>query len=436
MIYVYIIASGMTHNDPFITALRQASPYILSHRNKTCVVYLASELIADEKALRDTLADLLLLHNMGLKLVLAIGLRQQFDQALRHAGLESTFCGQQRVTPAQALPILAGVSGQVATQLQALASCRCPVSDLRTLPPLITLGNWVIAQPRGVLHGTDFQHTGRVRKVQVDMLRQALNTGQIPMLTAVTPSFTGELFNLNAFEQACAVASALQADKLIVLLPRDQLPPLPRQLNARALREGQSKHELLPLLAEVSGAVRRIHLLDAFAPGALLKELFTRDGVGTLIFADQYHEIRQATIDDVGGILALIEPLEAAGILVRREREKLEAEIANFLVVVRDGHIIGSAALYPLDEHSAEVACFAVDPGYRGQGIGHDLLKAIEARACSLRLQRLYLLTTQTQHWFTQHGFEEVSPQDLPEARQTLYNWRRRARVYAKAVCE
>ncbi|SIN75233.1 N-acetylglutamate synthase [Sulfurivirga caldicuralii] len=426
----------MTHNDPFITALRQASPYILGHRDKTCVVYLASELVADEKALRDTLADLLLLHNMGLKLVLAVGLREQFTHALQEKGLQCDFCGQQRVTPAEALPILAGVSGRVATQLQALASCRCPVSDLRTLPPVITLGNWVIAQPRGVLNGTDFQHTGRVRKVQVDMLRHALNSGQIPMLTAVTPSFTGELFNLNAFEQACAVASALRSDKLIVLLPQDQLPTLPKQLNARELQKNQSKHQLLPQLAEVSGAVRRIHLLDAFAPGALLKELFTRDGVGTLIFADQYHEIRQATIDDVGGILALIEPLEEAGILVRREREKLEAEIANFLVVVRDGHIIGCAALYPLDEHAAEVACFAVDPAYRGQGIGVSLLHAIEARACSLGLQRLYLLTTQTQHWFTQHGFVEVNPEDLPESRQALYNWQRRSRVYAKAVCE
>jgi len=426
----------MTHNDPFITALRQASPYILGHRGKTCVVYLASELVADERALREALADLLLLHNMGLRLVLAVGLRRQFDQALQERGISCTFSGTQRITPAEALPWLAGVSGRIATQLQALASCRCPVSDLRALPPVITLGNWVIAQPRGVLHGTDFQHTGRVRKVQVDMLRRSLEIGQIPMLTAVTPSFTGELFNLNAFEQACAVASALQADKLIVLLPQEQLPPLPKQLNARELQKGQSKHELLPLLAEVSGAVRRIHLLDAFAPGALLKELFTRDGVGTLIFADQYHEIRQATIDDVGGILALIEPLEETGVLVRRDREKLEAEIANFLVVVRDGHIIGCAALYPLDEHAAEVACFAVDPAYRGQGIGQSLLSAIEARACSLRLQRLYLLTTQTQHWFTQHGFESVGPDALPQSRQALYNWQRRARVYAKTVCE
>ncbi len=425
----------MQTHDTFIDALRQASPYILGHRGKTCVIYLPSELIAQENRLRASLHDLLLLHSLGLRIVLATGLRQQFNQALEKAGLANQFSAHQRITPAQALPLLAGESGRIAAQLQAMASCRVSLDAQRTLPPVITQGNWVIAQPRGVLQGVDFQHTGRVRKVQVEALRKALDTGQIPLLTAVTPSFTGELFNLNALDQACSVASALQADKLIILLPNSELPPLPRQLNARALHNLQHQHWLLPKLSEITGAVRRIHLLDAFAEGVLLKELFTLDGVGSLIFADQYHEIRQATIDDVGGILALIEPLEHSGVLVRRNREKLEAEIANFLVVVRDNHIIGCAALYPLDETSAEVACFAIDPQYRNQGIGRDLLAAIEQRACSLNLSHLYLLTTQTQHWFTQHGFAEVSPQALPAPRQALYNAQRASRVFHKTIC-
>lgn len=425
----------MHTHDTFIDALRQASPYILGHRGKTCIIYLPSELIADGSRLRATLHDLLLLHNLGLRLVLATGLRQQFNQALEKAGIHSEFSAHQRITPMEALPLLAAESGRIASRLQALASCRVHLDEQRTLPPVITQGNWVIAQPRGVLQGVDFQHTGRVRKVQIEALRKALDAGQIPLLTAVTPSFTGELFNLNALDQACSVASALRADKLIILLPDNELPKLPRQLNARALRNLQHQHWLLPKLSEVTGAVRRIHLLDAFAEGALLKELFTLDGVGSLIFADQYHEIRQATIDDVGGILALIEPLEQQGILVRRDREKLEAEIANFLVVVRDSRMIGCAALYPLDEHSAEVACFAIDPQYRNQGIGGELLSAIEQRACSLNLSQLYLLTTQTQHWFSQHGFEEVSPQDLPAPRQRLYNAQRASRVYRKPIC-
>jgi amino-acid N-acetyltransferase len=345
------------------------------------------------------------------------------------------FSAHQRITPQQALPLLAGESGRIATRLQALASCRVHLDEQRALPPVIAQGNWVIAQPRGVLQGVDFQHTGRVRKVQTEALHRALDSGQIPLLTAITPSFTGELFNLNALDQACSVASALQADKLIILLPADELPKLPHQLNARALHKLQHQHWLLPKLSEITGAVRRIHLLDAFSEGVLLKELFTLDGVGSLIFADQYHEIRQATIDDVGGILALIEPLEHQGVLVRRDREKLEAEISNFLVVVRDSRIIGCAALYPLDQHSAELACFAIDPAYRNQGIGTDLLNAIEQRACSLDIQQLYLLTTQTQHWFRQHGFKPATPNDLPTPRQSLYNARRASRVYQKTLC-
>ena len=424
----------MQNQDPFIQALRQASPYILGHRGRTCVVYLPSELIDDEAMLRRTLQDLMLLHSLGLRLILATGLRHQFDRVLEAAGEPVLFSGQQRITPASALPHLAGETGRLASRLQALVSCRTESQEGRSLPPVIALGNWVIAQPRGVLQGIDYQHTGRVRKVQVEALEAALVQGQIPLLTAVTPSFTGELFNLNALEQACAVASALQADKLILLLPENDLPELPRQLNARTLQQLQHRHWLLPRLAEISGNVRRIHLLDAFAEGALLKELFTLDGVGSLIFADRYHEIRQATIDDVGGILALIEPLEEAGVLVRREREKLEAEIANFLVVVRDSHIIGSAALYPIDDHAGEIACLAVDPDYRNQGIGAELLEALEARARSLRLDALYLLTTQTQHWFVQQGFREVGPEALPAPRQALYNRQRGSHVYFKPL--
>ncbi len=426
----------MQNQDPFIDTLRQASPYILSHRQKTCLIYLASELLEDEHALNATFQDIRLLHSLGLRLILVAGLRQQFNRALRAAGISFEFAAYQRITPAEHLGVLAGVSGQTTTRLQALLSCRPQLDEQRTLPPVIAQGNWVIAQPRGVLEGVDFQHTGRVRKVQVEALNRALDAGQIPLLTAITPSFTGELFNLNALDQACAVASALHADKLILMLPQTQQPQLPRQLNANTLHKQQHQHWLLPKLSEITGSVKRIHLLDAFTHGALLKELFTLDGIGSLIFADQYHEVRQATIDDVGGILALIEPLEEQGILVRRGREKLEAEIANFLVVVRDGCIIGCAALYPLDEHSAELACFAVSPQYRNQGIGQSLLNAIEQRACSQHISRLYLLTTQAHHWFVQHGFIEVDHARLPPQRQSLYNVQRQSSVFCKTICE
>ena len=422
----------MQSRDTFVEALRQATPYILDHRGKTCVVYLGSELLDDETVLHHTLQDLLLLHSLGLKLVLAVSLREQFNRVLDQAGVEYTFTHRHRITSVDALPLLAQESGLQQARLQALITRRTQPLTTRALPPILAAGNWVIAQPRGILDGVDFQHDGRVRKVQVKALQQALASDQIPLLMAITPSYTGELFNLNTLEQACTVASALRADKLIILQKREHLPDLPAQLTARELQQRQHQHPLLTQLAQIIGSVRRIHLLDAFSSGALIQELFTLDGSGTLIFADHYHKIRTATIHDIGGILTLIEPLEEAGILVRREREKLEAEIANFLVVVRDNHIIGCAALYPLDNSSAEIACFAIHPDYRNQGIGQALLKALEERAHSHGLRQLFLLTTQAQHWFTQHGFQPSSPDALPEHRQQLYNWQRRARVYLK----
>ena len=162
--------------------------------------------------------------------------------------------------------------------------------------------------------------------------------------------------------------------------------------------------------------------------------MFTRDGVGTLISAETYEGLRPATIDDVGGILQLIAPLEEEGVLVKRSRELLEIEIDYFMVVKRDGMIIACAAIYPYDGGVAELACLAVHPDYRSHGRGDSLLEAIERRAHQLGITRLFVLTTLTSHWFRERGFSAAELKDLPVKKQNMYNYQRNAKVFIKAI--
>jgi amino-acid N-acetyltransferase len=181
--------------------------------------------------------------------------------------------------------------------------------------------------------------------------------------------------------------------------------------------------------------VGRAHLISRHVDGAILQELFTHEGTGTMVTAGPIEALRGATIDDIGGVLKLIEPLEAEGILVKRGRELLEREIDRFLVAEHDGMIVGCAALYPFpDEKTGELACLAVHPDYQNRGYGDALLKRVEARARRAGLEQLFVLTTRTAHWFLERGFVEQEVDALPRQRQALYNLQRRSKVFAKRL--
>ena len=179
----------------------------------------------------------------------------------------------------------------------------------------------------------------------------------------------------------------------------------------------------------------RGHLVTRRTPGSLLLELFTHAGVGTMVTADAVEKLRPARVEDVRGMLALIEPLEADGTLVKRNRELLESEIGNFLVVEHDARIVGCAALYPFpDERAGELACLVVDPDFRNAGAGERLLIEIEARARRAKMKRLFVLTTRAEHWFVERGFAESPVDTLPREKRQLYNYQRRSVVLVKRL--
>ena len=308
-------------------------------------------------------------------------------------------------------------------------------------------GNLVAARPHGIHDGVDFQHTGKVRRVDSDAIHALLGQGHLVLLSPLGYAATGEVFNLLAEEVATEAAIALHADKLLFLTEPGQrlLDGRRRQITqldpggAQALLDRRRLDDVMRLhLASAIRACRlgvgRVHLIGR-RDGALLQELYTRDGVGTLVTQEIVESLRAARVDDIGGILEIIQPLERQGVLVRRSREQLELEIGHFTVAEKDGAIIACAALYPFaDDGFAELACIAVHPDYGKQHWGERLLEHLETRAGLAGIRRLFVLTTQTAHWFRERGFVPAAIDDLPLRRRELYNYRRNSKVFIKTL--
>ena len=194
----------------------------------------------------------------------------------------------------------------------------------------------------------------------------------------------------------------------------------------------------LPLKAAIQSCragIERVHLINRLIDGALLLELFSRDGIGTLISSTPFEELRPATLNDIGGILELIKPLEQQGILAKRSREKIEMEIADYIVIERDGLIIGCTALHPNEQgHFGAIACLAVHPDYRGSTRGNRMLDYVYRKARKLALKKLFVLSTQTMHWFIERGFLSSDINSLPDPLKALYNPQRNSKILCKDI--
>ncbi|MGV6857531.1 MAG: amino-acid N-acetyltransferase [bacterium] len=426
---------------------RDAAPYINQHRGKTFVVCFSGDAV-NSKGFDALIHDLALLDTLGIRLVLVAGARPQIADRLALEQIPSEYANGLRITNEDALNAVIEAVGRVRVLIEARLSLSLINTPMSGSEIKVSSGNFITARPMGIINGVDFGHTGKVRKVAVDAISRQLEIGQCVLLSPLGYSPTGEVFNLRAEEVATACASALAADKLILFSDsqknKEQEPwPLAPQLTASQLDErlldSIDNPELRMHLENAREAllrgVQRCHILDRNIDGGLLKELFTRDGAGTLISDDNYEGLRRANINDVAGILELIAPLEDKQALVRRSREQLELEIDYFTIIERDGVIIGCAALYPYrQDNVGELACLAINPDYHGEGRGDLLLAEIERQALEQGLSRLFVLSTQTMHWFIEHGFKEGDLDALPVEKAKLYNYQRRAKVFIKPL--
>ncbi|WP_116368424.1 amino-acid N-acetyltransferase [Parahaliea mediterranea] len=422
---------------------RNTAPYINAHRGKTFVLMLGGE-VAQHANFPHIIHDIALLNSLGVRLVLVHGNRPQIDERLAQAGLERRFHNGMRVTDSAAMPLVTDAAGSLRAQIEALLSMGLPNSPMQGSRIRVCSGNFVAARPIGVLDGVDFHHTGRVRRVDVAGIREQLAAGSIVLLSPLGYSPTGEIFNLQLEDIAVHCASAIGADKLLLFGPdaglQNAAGELLRQIAVGEMPGLSFASDEQARLADTArraclAGVERCQVISFQDDGAMLQELFTHDGAGTLVAKDDYEQSRWATIDDVGGILELIEPLEQQGILLKRSRELLETEISHFRLLERDGRILACAALYPYPEDSCgEVACIVSHPEYRGGKRGERLLRGLEREARQQGLERVFVLTTQTAHWFIEQGFVECGRDALPAQKQNLYNLQRNSKVFFKAL--
>ena len=439
-----------------MTWFRSVAPYVNAFRGKIFVVAFGGEVVADGKFV-ELVHDLNLLASLGVRLVLVHGARPQIENRLNECELQTTYVRGMRVTDAATLQCVKESIGRVRVEIEALLSMGLPNSPMANAAIRVASGNFVTARPIGVIEGIDLMYTGAVRKIDTAAIRSRLEQGELALLSPLGYSPTGEIFNLTLENVAAEAAIALKAEKLIFLMdtagietksPGSSETLLLRELTVAEgktlLKELANKTAKLPDDAQLylpfavkacEGGVSRVHLISRHVDGAVLQELFTHSGIGSMISEGPLQNLRDARIEDVGGILQLIEPLEIDGTLVRRNRELLEMEIGRFVVVEHDRMIVGCAALYPFPEDKAgELACLTVHADYRSTGCGDTLLRNIEARARSQGSNRLFVLTTRASHWFVERGFLETDVGELPKAKQGLYNYRRRSKVFVKKI--
>ncbi len=437
--------SPQPQQPEFVYWFRQSSPYIQAFRNRAFVIVIDGAGLLGP-TFRNLVQDITLLNSLGIRIVLVHGARPQIEQRMQAQGATLRYINGVRITDDLALSCAKDAVGNLRIDIEAIFSRGVSNAPAPTARTYINSANVITAKPVGIKKGVDYGHTGEIRKIDSDAINRHLDAGELVLLSPLGYSSTGEVFNLTANEVATETAIAIGADKLIFLTETELMPALPATLKELTAEQASAllpdlqlahsePHYLACAIDACTHGVQRTHLIDRTQDGGILQELFTREGVGILVSAQRYEITRKASIDDVGGILALIRPLEQSGVLVRRSREQLELEISHFTVVVRDGTIVACAALYPFeDEKTAELACMAVHQEYQGEGRGDQLLKTLIKQARSDGFQQVFVLTTQTAHWFQERGFSATELSLLPQSRQSLYNYQRNSKVFIKQL--
>ncbi|MBS1288204.1 amino-acid N-acetyltransferase [Escherichia coli] len=428
-----------------VEGFRHSVPYINTHRGKTFVIMLGGEAIEHEN-FSSIVNDIGLLHSLGIRLVVVYGARPQIDANLAAHHHEPLYHKNIRVIDAKTLELVKQAAGTLQLDITARLSMSLNNTPLQGAHINVVSGNFIIAQPLGVDDGVDYCHSGRIRRIDEDAIHRQLDSGAIVLMGPVAVSVTGESFNLTSEEIATQLAIKLKAEKMIGFCSSQgvtnddgdivsELFPNEAQARVEAQEEKGDYNSgtvrfLRGAVKACRSGVRRCHLISYQEDGALLQELFSRDGIGTQIVMESAEQIRRATINDIGGILELIRPLEQQGILVRRSREQLEMEIDKFTIIQRDNTTIACAALYPFPEEKiGEMACVAVHPDYRSSSRGEVLLERIAAQAKQSGLSKLFVLTTRSIHWFQERGFTPVDIDLLPESKKQLYNYQRKSKV-------
>ncbi len=429
-----------------VDLIREVFAYTERFRGSTFVIKFSNEII-DHPDFSQHARDLALLNKAGIRTVIVPGARKRIDEVLERFDTQRHFEKGIRVSSPDSMDLIKMAAFDVAHKVMTALSGHKITA---------VIGNWVRARSRGVVDGIDYERTGIVDRIRVESVARSLEQGHIPIFPCVGHNETGDPFNLSSDELAGTVATALNAKKLFILGPESvmKVPDWKVPESAEVLADGRifrmtptTARELYEMNPEKPGRINvetaaaacrsgidRAHILDGRNGGVLLKEIFSNLGVGTMVFADAYERLRPMESSDVAGILDIMRPLVAEGVLIERTREELELKQKDYWVYAMDGVVHGCAALHHMDENMAEIAGVAVDPKYAQLGIGAKLISRLCEKAADEGLQKVFVLTTRTADWFLAMGFREGSIADLPSKRREGYDLDRNSRVLLKEI--
>lgn len=429
----------------FIKWLRHSSPYINFHRGSTAVVMLPGIAIQNEN-FQNIVYDLALLRSLQIKVIVVFGALPQIQTRLGLSSATTFIDNKTMVTSAKDMATVVQTVGEVRIKIESLLSIGLPNSPMFGAKVRVVSGNFITSRPFGVINGIDHKFTGTVRKIDVEGIKLALDSNSLVVLPPLGISLTGEVFHVKYNDIAVRVAKDLAVDRLVAYTSDegfrdldDELHPEMSVLECKKQLDILEKNNITSQSLEAcykvcSNGLSRAHMVSYKQDGAILQELFTRQGSGTLVHSDNYKNIRTASLDDINGIISLIRPLEEKGLLVKRSREILEREVKNFYVVDFDGVIIACAALYVYSEGKAEIACLATHADHQGGGRAAQLIKKISVDAKSRGVKEVFVLTTQAGHWFVENGFCDSDLSWLPEEKKKLYNFQRNSKVYTREL--
>lgn len=415
----------------FINWFREAIPYIKQHKNQIFVVLISD---INQSNAKQTLYDISHLHTLGIKIVLIHGSRSQINQCLENNGIKNSVHNNFRITDEASMECIKQSNALIKLEIEAILSKN---STHKTIS-----GNFITAQPLGIIDGIDYQKTGKIRKVDTKAIGNLL-TNNIVILSPLGFAANGEIFNLNAEQLASFTASTLSAKKLIILHNNPDLTDsngkVISEITTQEINKLQVSSDWQRCLNSASKActdgVDRVHILNSNINGVLLQELFSPAGQGTMVTISPYEQMRPAKVADALSILSIITPLIDQGILIHRSIESITQNINTYYVLERDAKIIGIAALLSYQEpHIGEVACVAIDYDYRSHQRGKKLLAYVESIAKSKNMTQLFVMSTQTSHWFIEQGYHPIDLSDLPIDKQKLYNTDRNSLPYLKNI--
>lgn len=418
-----------------LDTFRNAAPYIYAHKGHVFVITLPADFIQNEQ-FPSLVQDLALMQTLGAKLVLV----HSVETGMLKTKRTSTVIDKAQLTRLQ------HAIGEQRAVIESLFSTGLINTPMAGMKLTIVSGNFVHAKPKGIVAGTDQQYLGEVRRIDAQAIMQQLQQGNIVLLPSLGYSPSGECFYVDGHEVATTAAESIPAEKLIFIMNENTLQDSRKKrikfltlnkaqalLKRRKSLDAQVRRYIEYAINACLSQVQRVHLLSVNVAGALLQELYSHDGAGTLISAERYDDIHPATIEHVGGIITLIKPLEEQGTLVPRTRDQIELDIHQYDVIERDGFVIACGSLHPIKEkNTGEIACLAVHPDFQKEGYGSRLLQHLEEKAWSTGIHKLFILTTKAVHWFPEHGYKKSNIKDLPIAKQKSYNYQRNSQIYIK----